>query len=177
MNARDFKRFLRDLLRPIRLQISNLVARGTVSLVYDEFKMQELQLKLLADELKDNIEHFQNYGFTAHPHIGAEALTLFLNGNRDHGVTLVVDDRRYRIKGLQQGEVAIYTDENDQGSGHSITLKRGRVIDMRCDVLNITADSSVSVNANAITLNASGTLTENSNEHRVNTTDYEASQS
>ncbi|MEP4191412.1 MAG: phage baseplate assembly protein V, partial [Sneathiella sp.] len=137
---KDFKRYLADITRPMRSSISNMVARGVVTLVDDRLKMQDLQLQLMADELKDNIERFQNYGFTAHPHTGAEALTVFLNGNRDHGITLVVDDRRYRIKGLKQGEVAIYTDEESDGSGHSITLKRGRVIDIRCDDLNITAD-------------------------------------
>lgn len=58
-------------------------------------------------------------------HAGAEAVVLFPSGDRSHGVVISVADRRYRLKGLKSGEVAIYTDEGD-----SIILKRGRVTEI-----------------------------------------------
>ena len=40
-------------------------------------------------------------------------------------IVVAVDDRRYRLRSLQQGEVAIYTDEGDK-----IVLKRGGTIEV-----------------------------------------------
>jgi phage baseplate assembly protein V len=113
------------LSRRLRLMVS----RGVITLVNDALKMQGVQVQLLADEVKDNLERFQNYGFTSHPHAGAEGVVVFAGGSRDHGLVIVVDDRRYRLKGLQAGEVALYTDEGDK-----IVLKRGNVIEVTAAV-------------------------------------------
>lgn len=50
---------------------------------------------------------------------------LFPDGDRSHAVVVTVSDRRYRLKGLQTGEVAVYDDQ-----GQSVTLTReGIVVD------------------------------------------------
>jgi phage gp45-like len=64
-------------------------------------------------------EYFQHYGFTSRPKQGAEAVVL-LQGNQI--IVIGSDDRRYRIP-VEDGEVALYTDEGD-----SIHFKRGRKI-------------------------------------------------
>lgn len=116
---------LRRAVAPMKARLGLMIGRGVVALVNDSLKLQGLQLELLSDELRDNVERFQNYGFTSHPHPGAEAVAAAVAGSRDHLVVLAVDDRRYRLKGLQQGEVAIYTDEGDQ-----VVLRRGGVIEV-----------------------------------------------
>lgn len=112
-------------LAPLKRRVMLMVGRAVVELVKDGSKLQGLQVSLLSDELRDDAERFQQYGFTSHPHPGAEAIALSVAGNRDHLVVIAVDDRRYRLMALQQGEVALYTDEGD-----SIVLKRGRVIEV-----------------------------------------------
>lgn len=97
------------LLAPLANRIRMMVARAVVTLVNDAAKMQTLQLGLLADESKDGVEHFHPYGFTMHPHPGAEAVVIFANGNRDHGLVVTVGDRRHRITGLNEGDVALYS--------------------------------------------------------------------
>lgn len=139
-----------QLLRDAKRRIAMLVARATLAAVNDGLKLQGLQLRLMADEVKDGVERFQNYGFTAHPHAGAEALVLFLGGNRDHGVAVAVDDRRYRLAGLQPGEVAVYSDEDQEEGGHRILFKRGRIIEIRCAELRIDASTSVVINSPSI---------------------------
>lgn len=114
------------------------IARGVVVLAQAGRKLQSLQMRLTAGELKDNIEHFEPYGWTSCPHPGAEGLVLFLGGDRSHGVTVIAADRRYRLQALKPGEVAIYTDEGDR-----IHLKRGRVIDIETGTLNIKASQAV----------------------------------
>lgn len=128
------------------MTVKNMLARGTVVLVDALKKMQSLQLRLTAGELKDNVEHFEPYGFTSNPLGGAEVLTAFIGGDRSHAVVLVASDRRYRIQELKPGEVAIYTDEGDR-----IHFKRGRIIDIETETLNIKASGSVNFDTPTIT--------------------------
>jgi phage baseplate assembly protein V len=102
-----------------------MVSRAVVALINDAAKLQRLQIQLMADEERGDVERFQDYGFTACPHKGAEAIALSVGGSRSHMVVIAVDDRRYRLTGLEEGEVAIYTDEGDK-----IVLKRGREIEV-----------------------------------------------
>lgn len=139
------------LYRKILRQVHGLAARCVLKLVSDGLKMQAVQVALLAGETADDVERFQNYGFTSVPLAGAEGVCLFLGGAREHGVVVAMDDRRYRIKGLEGGEVAIYTDE-----GASVILKRGKLIEATCDVFRVLADSRVELLAPVIAMGAAG---------------------
>ncbi|HSH72337.1 MAG TPA: phage baseplate assembly protein [Methylophilaceae bacterium] len=124
------ERLIAKMLSPLVRSIQNLALRATVTLVNSANKMQALQLTLRGGEAKDGIEHFEAYGLTSCPHPGAEGITLFFNGDRSHGVTVVVADRRYRLQGLQTGEVALYDD-----LGQKVHLKReGILIDTPFDI-------------------------------------------
>jgi phage baseplate assembly protein V len=98
-------------VHPLHVRVRNLVSRAVVKLVDDSTKMQLLQVGLLADEVREEVEHFQEYGFTSVAPDGAEGVAIFAGGSRDHGVILAVGDRRVRLKGLQKGEVAVYNRE------------------------------------------------------------------
>ncbi|WP_455820596.1 phage baseplate assembly protein V [Pseudomonas cerasi] len=103
--------------------ISNLLSRAVVRTVTATTKCQSLQISMAGNESKSDIEHFEPYGFTSSPHTGAEAVAACFDGDRSHGVVLVVADRRYRIKGLASGEVAFHDDQ-----GQSVTLKRSGIV-------------------------------------------------
>lgn len=113
---------VRRLLAPVARRLRLLVSRGVVRAVADTPRLQTVQLDLLADESRDNVERFQNYGFTAHPHPGAEAIVVAVGGSRDHLVAIAVDDRRYRLS-LAEGEVALYDD-----LGHVVHLTRAGIV-------------------------------------------------
>jgi len=108
---------MNKLLGPMARRLGNMVARGKVLAANSLGKLQILQLGLLAGETKDRVEHLEPFGFTAKPLPGAEHVTLFLDGDRSHGVTIVVADRRYRLQGLEDGEVALYN-----AHGHKVVL-------------------------------------------------------
>jgi phage baseplate assembly protein V len=139
------------ILGPIRRRLAHLVARAVVTLVNDTAKMQTLQLGLLADEALDAAEHWQPYGVTYKPHAGAEALVLAVGGHRAHSVVIACADRRYRLTGLEDGEVALYSDEGDK-----VHLKRGRVIEVVTETLNISA--STAVNFDTPVINTTGQI-------------------
>ena len=118
---RAFSKLLAPLARRLRL----MIGRSTISLVNDNKKLQELQVTILSNDVDGEIERFQEYGFTSRPKLGAEAIILCVGGSRAHAIAVAVDDRRYRLKSLAEGEVALYTDEGDY-----IHFKRGRVIEV-----------------------------------------------
>lgn len=126
--------------------LNGLLARGVVALANSARKLQTLQMRLTAGEIKDGMEHLEPYGFTSCPLPGAEGLAAFLGGDRSHGVVVVVTDRRYRLQNLEPGEVAIFTDEGD-----FIHMKRGRVIDIETGTLNVRASTAVHFDTPLIT--------------------------
>lgn len=132
MNSND--RGLRALARRVRLGFS----RGVVRIISDGGGLQLIQASLMANETRSNLERLQEYGFTSVPLPGAEAAVIFVGGNRDHGLVIAVDDRRYRLKPLEGGEVALYTDEGDY-----VKLGRGREIEVNTQVCRIIATDMV----------------------------------
>lgn len=106
-------------LAPVMRRIRNLVNRATLNLVDDDATMQAIQIDATKGETLDRVEHWQGYGFSAHPHAGGEVLLLSAGGTRAKPVAVAVADRRYRMAGLAGGEVAIYDDQ-----GQSVLLGR-----------------------------------------------------
>ncbi len=148
---------LNKLFGPMARRLGNLVARGKVLAADSAAKLQTLQIGLLAGETKDRVEHFEPFGHTAKPMPGAEHITLFLDGDRSHGVTVVVADRRYRLQGLQDGEAAMY-----DAFGNKVHLKAD-------GTLEVLAATKVQITSPLVTLSGnlqvagnvtySGTLT------------------
>jgi phage gp45-like len=63
-----------------------------------------------ADELIEDRDVMQHYGFRSRPKRGAEGVVI-RDGN--HLVMIADDDRRYTIA-LEDGEVSLYTDQGDK---------------------------------------------------------------
>jgi phage baseplate assembly protein V len=155
--TRELLSEINRLIEPITRRVGNLVARATVSTVDDSKKLQQLQLKVLAGETRDLCERFQQYGFTANPNVGAEAIVIFIGGNRDHPIVLAVDDRASRKLGLQPGEVAIYTDQGDYlhfKRGGNVELKASTKVTVTCPNVELTGTLAVDGD-----INCSGTVT------------------
>lgn len=138
-----------NALRSLKTRVMLSVARGVIGLVDDDKKMQLVQVALLTDESRDTVERFQEYGYTSNPLPGAEAVVVCAGGNREHGLVVAVDDRRYRIQGLAGGEVCIYTDEGDK-----IHLKRGNNMEVTTGTFTVNASEAINLNAPTITATA-----------------------
>lgn len=93
------------------MPIADIMSRGAVTSVDEEKRMRVVQCTFLAGETRDDLEHFEPYGFTSGPHRDQvpEALAMFFDGDRSHGVVICVADRRYRLN-VAAGEVALYDD-------------------------------------------------------------------
>lgn len=147
-------RLLHKLLAPIRRRLTLMVTRGVLLLIDDDPKLQEIQTRLLAGEVMDGVERFQQYGFTSVPLPGAEAIALSACGHRSNTVIISVDDRRYRLQPLQGGEVAIYTDEDQDPDGCRIVLKRGNRVEIQARTVDIRGEELVHISGKQVEIHA-----------------------
>lgn len=141
---------LTRFIAPITTRVRNMIVRGVIKMVDDKTKVQRIQASLLAGELKDGIERYQEYGISTNPPAGTEALVVFCGGSRNNGVIVATGDRKFRVKELQPGEVAIYTDEGD-----TIKLARNRKIQVSTLHLEVNAVEDVTYNTKRFIVNAS----------------------
>jgi phage baseplate assembly protein V len=140
-------RAINKLIGPIARAVRGMVLRGVITLVNDAAALQRVQLQMRAipqpdgsvgAERADDLEVMYHYGFTSVPHAGAEALMMAVNGVKAHGIIIAVDDRRYRLTGLNGGEVALYDD-----LGNIVLLGRTALTITAASVLNITAPAGI----------------------------------
>lgn len=143
MDSRAFAK----MMGPLSRSIGNMVARAGVRMVKSGSKMQSLQLSILEGETADGVEHFEPFGFTSCPPTGAEAIVLFPNGDRSHGIAIVVADRRYRLTGLASGDAALHDDR-----GQKVVLTATGIV---IDAVAYTVNAPTMING---TLNVTGAI-------------------
>jgi phage gp45-like len=116
-------------------------------------------------ETIENRELVQHYGMVSRPLAGAE-LVILRDGN--HYVAIADDDRRYRIA-LEDGEVALYTDEGDKihlkrdktieiVSGNKLVATVENEVDITTKVAKVTASESANITSPEVTINAATSL-------------------
>ena len=111
------------MFRELRNKILRLLSRARLTGADGDRPLRVIQVKGLASDVRDDVEHVEPYGFTAEPIVGAEALIASIGGDRDHTVGIVVADRRFRPRGLKPGEACLYDD-----LGRRVFLLRDRVL-------------------------------------------------
>lgn len=143
-----------QLLAPLRRRVRLMISRAVLSAISDGAGIQIVQVKLLEGEVRDSVERFQNYGFTSVPLAGAEGIMACVSGNRDHGIIVAMDDRRYRIKGLQVGEAAIYTHMDQQAHQHRIIFKNDGSIEVLAKNITVKATELARIEGDVVKIHA-----------------------
>lgn len=141
------------MIHDVRKQIDRALAgvrqayRAVITLCASDTPIQMVQVEGLAGETTPDIELFQQYGMTSNPPAGAMAVVVPIGGRTSHGVVVATEHASFRIQGLQPGEVAIYTDEGD-----SIILRRGRIVDITTETLNIEASKEINMDTPSVNM-------------------------
>lgn len=143
---------LKRFTKPLHDKAAMMVGRAILRLADDSAGSQMVQVDLLADETSGDLEHLQAYGLTSVPLAGADGLFLSVAGSRSNGVVLAVGDRRYRLTGLQKGEVALYDDQ-----GQKVHLKRDGISIETTHKVTVTAPHVVVI-SDDVQLGAEGGL-------------------
>lgn len=120
---KHIERIIAHLQRRVML----MVGRGIVNLVDDSGKVQGMQVGLLSNEVRDQIENVQQFGFSSVPPKGSEAVAVFHGGTRDHGIIVATGHRDSRPRGLKEGEAILYN-----SLGDSIKMRLDGVVEINC---------------------------------------------
>jgi len=143
----------RTLMAPIERRIKLMALRTVLDLVDDSQGRQMIQVHFYGGAaMFDQIERFQQYGFSSVPFQGAEAIVITMGGNHSHALALAVEDVRYKPKNWQQGESGLYDDQAqlihitrdgiviDGGTSQlPVTFKNMPSLKMECD-LHVTGE-------------------------------------
>lgn len=116
--------------------------RGKIARVKAAGGVQQIQVEGLEGETVQDLEHAENFGFTSNPPAGSDCVVVPLGGKTSHGIIVTTTNGAYRITGLAEGETAVYN-----ADGAKMVLKRGRIIEIDCETLNIKAPGGVKIDA------------------------------
>ncbi|MTK12711.1 MAG: phage baseplate assembly protein V [Clostridiaceae bacterium] len=130
------------------------IACGRVTGVTDTGNVQTMQVQLGDDEVRDNTPRPAEFGFSSLPPVGSDAVIIFVGGDRSNGVVVATGNQTLRMKAMSPGETAIY----DASGKHVYLSKDGIVIEAKGQPVTVNNASQVTINATAVTINASTTL-------------------
>lgn len=131
-----------------------MISRAIINLVDDTKDVQTMQVDALADETHEDLEVFGLYGVGSNPPPGSEAIMAAVGGVRSNSVIIGVNNRTFRLVGLESGEVALF-DDVDQ----VVHLKRDGIYLSSPFKVEITAPNT-QINGD---LNCTGTITATTN--------------
>lgn len=123
--------------------------RGKIARVQAGGGVQKIQVEGLDGETVQDLEHAENFGFTSHPPAGSDCVVVPLGGKTSHGIIVTTTNGAYRVTGLGDGETAVYN-----ADGAKVVLKKGRVIDIDCEELNIKAPKGVNIKSDKVECSA-----------------------
>lgn len=121
-------------------RLFNMLSRAVLRKIDDARLLQEQSIDMRGDEKRDHTERFQFPFLTSVPHeenkLGvAEGIVCCITGDRSHMIMLVVDDRRYRICNLANGELMIHDEQGQQvhitRAGVNTSVPHDLVVDVR----------------------------------------------
>lgn len=127
------------LLAPIKRRVMLMVGKAVVNALKTDGETNIMQLNLMSDTTHDDVEFWQNFGFTSAPPKGSRALVVCVGGNMDHAVVIATENGEFRIKGLKDGEACLY-----DAHGSKVHLKDDKTIDIKTEAIKIDAPETES---------------------------------
>lgn len=130
---------LQRVMAPLTRRLRLMVGRCLLVAVNDNLQRQNVQVRLLSGEVADEVEHYQQAGFTSVPLPGAVGLFLASGGKRSGLAALLLENKEKRLKGLKPGDAAVY----HIGEGHHLVLKENGVALLVCKRFEVQASEQV----------------------------------
>lgn len=101
----DTFRALQRLMSPIITRVRRICLGAIIRRVDDEGDLQKMQVESIGHSVYDNVEKFEQFGFTSNPPLGLDAIIIERAGKH---IIVAIGDRKYRIKNLESGATAVY---------------------------------------------------------------------
>lgn len=150
MTIDDIVKVISRAIAPLKRKILLSVAHGLIEATKDDGDLQFIQATYLEGETKNDVRKMHHFGFSSHAPVGSECIAVSVAGNREASVIIATENREFRFKALNDGEVAIYSKEGD-----FIHLKQNNEIEISTKTLIVNATDEVTVNTKTANVNAS----------------------
>ena len=144
------------------------IRKGVINFSTNSSKMQTAQVEGISGEIADEVERYQQFGFSSYPikvendGRGTEVIIADV-GSTDHRVIIATDDRRYRpITGLP-GDVMLYGIHDTPSAEHTnatqrIVLKEDGSVIVKVNNMKIELLTNGTMNITATTININGNV-------------------
>jgi phage baseplate assembly protein V len=113
--------------------------RGKLTKLKASKRVQLAQIAGLSGEQFQDAEMFQHAGFRSLPLAGSQMIVIPLNGASAHGVVIASSNGSLHVANMEDGDTAIF----NEAEGHFIHLKKGKIIRMEADVIELVATQKV----------------------------------
>lgn len=130
-------RWISSLKESVKL----MIRRCRLGTVTDENKTQVFEIEIFKGETRSGVERIQEFGFSSVPPEGGQAIVVFLGGEGSHPAIVATDDRRYRPREKDPGDVTIYTDRDVDEEHHIYLGSKDRYIRVRGNEIFIKSDA------------------------------------
>ncbi len=125
--------------------------RGVGSRVNSATPVQLINGDALSGEPINAAEYLQHYGFTSNVPPGFMFVAVPVGGKTAHAIVIATEHATYRLKGLAQGEVALYDDQEQKvhikrggieinGGGKPVTITNTSKVRMETALLEVTGE-------------------------------------
>jgi len=87
------------IVSSLRSKVFLLAGRGTLKTTDAAKNTAKVQGEFLKDEIISDIEKMEDYGFSSYPEEGAQIVAIFVDGNREQGLSIgrMTDDTDRQI--------------------------------------------------------------------------------
>jgi len=133
-----------DAIQRLHQRLLHAIGRGRVTTGNDSGPVQTQQIRLGADEIKDDVPRLAEFGFTSMPPVGSDAVLVFIGGDRSNGAIVATGHQASRPRGLKEGETMIYTQD-----GKSIYLTADGGVVIEANGQDVTVNGAINVTINA----------------------------
>lgn len=127
------------------------VAPAKILATDDTGPIHQVQVNLNGSpEIIDQLPVMQHYGLNAHAPIGSDATAMFIAGQRSNPVIVATNNQKARLRNLQPGEVALFTDEGDNlkfGRNQAATLTAGNSFGITTKAATIAGTDTVKLDS------------------------------
>lgn len=107
-------RAVKRLLRGVEGRVRGIVTRGVLGVLNFGGQGQTGQINGRAQDVDDDVEIFEQFGFRSSPPPGSEGIVLRVGGAREHAIGILFGSRATAPQGILQGEVAVYNSSGAQ---------------------------------------------------------------
>lgn len=123
---------VKKIVAPLSRRVTLIVSRCVLNLIDDSTPTQKAQVEFFTDEVFDDGEVWQHFGFSSHPPKGTEGVALFLGGERQSPLIVATENKDKRPLNLEEGETCVYS-----SSGDTFSLKNSNTAELKTKSFSI----------------------------------------